>query len=211
MSVPDVTRPARWIRTLPWLAGLLVGASAHVVWWSRAMHEPAPASIEVHLDEAAHHAPVHVHMHAPSHARPTNATPAVACAGSSSRPAVIPSGVRGAVVCSGDACTIRRSFIGRMLDDPRMLSDLRWQIVHGDDRQVTLRVRGVYPGSVAEVLGLRNGDEIVAINGHPLRPEQTPIRLGRVLYLQDGFTLDLRRHDTIHTRRFTIIDDPTPR
>lgn len=175
------------------------------------MHEPVPASIEVHLDEAAHQAPIHVHVHTPSDARPTDATSGFACSRSSLRHAVIPSGVRGAVVCSGDTCTIRRSFIRRVLDDPRMLSDLRWKVVRRAGGQATLRVRGVYPGSVADVLGLRNGDEIVTIDGEPLHPGQVPGRLGRALLLRDGFTVDLRRDDTVHTRRYTITDDPTPR
>ena len=35
MTTSDASaRPPRWIRTLPWLAGLMLGTTAHIVWWT---------------------------------------------------------------------------------------------------------------------------------------------------------------------------------
>lgn len=93
--------PRRWIRTLPWLAGLLLGTTAHLVWWT-STREPAETVVKV-VTVPAPAADVHVHVH-PEPARP------------------LPhDAVRGAVVCSAHGCTIRRSFLERLRRDPSLL------------------------------------------------------------------------------------------
>jgi C-terminal processing protease CtpA/Prc len=42
------------------------------------------------------------------------------------------------------------------------------------DRDGSLRVVGVVPGSPAQLAGLQPGDEVVAVNGTPLAPNQDP-------------------------------------
>lgn len=99
---PRPVEPRRWIRTLPWLAGLLLGTSAHIVWWT-STREPAATVVRV-VTVPAPPADVHVHLHS-AKARP------------------LPHhGVRGAVVCSAHGCTIRRSFLERLRRDPSLLA-----------------------------------------------------------------------------------------
>lgn len=199
--MPSVDRPAppsRWTRTLPWLAGLLIGTSAHVVWWSRAMHEPAVELADVPTPAPA----VHVHVHSGERGQqvpsceppPRPATP------------TIPAGVRGAVVCSIHGCTIRRSFIRQLQQDPRMMGRGPWQLGPEPGGHAHLRVQGVFPGSVADVLGLRNGDAIIAIDGQPL-PRSTPLLSPTaMLEATDGVTLTVRRRGAIEILRYVLVD-----
>jgi hypothetical protein len=153
-----------WIRTLPWLAGLLLGATAHIVWWSNATtRAPEVRVVEVHVHHNDVQEPGVIHP--------------------------LPQGAKGAVICSRDGCTIRRDFAIWLLDNPGML---------GETSIEGLRIRGAFPGSLADLLGLRNGDTIVAIDSVALRPPT----LGGA----DGITVTLLRDGMRHTLRYRIID-----
>lgn len=154
------------------------------------------------VEDPARCAPTELHIH------PVMPPPQVVSVGPHvPRAAAVPEGVRGAVVCSGDVCIIRRSFIRQMLDDPRMLSSRPWRRSTGPDGRIELRVRGVYPGSVADVIGLREGDAIIAIDGRPLPSAHSPTQLGATLEQREGFTLTVRRAGQPQTLRYWFIDD----
>lgn len=196
---------SRWTRALPWLTVLLVGTSAQVVWWSHVLVGPVVQRVEV----PARCAPPGAFL-TPATATAT-ATPQRPCAPACSRsppsPTRAPDGVRGAVVCSGDACIIRRSFVRQVLDDPRMLSAHPWRRSTGSDGHRGLRVRGVYPGSVAEVIGLREGDMIVAVDGQPLACAESPTRLVTTLEQRDGLTLAVVRGEQHLSLRIQFVGD----
>ncbi|MCA9704591.1 MAG: hypothetical protein KDK70_01940 [Myxococcales bacterium] len=211
----------RWIRTLPWLAGLLVGATAHVVWWTGHRHEPEP--VVAWDDVPVPTAPIHVHVHAPpararAPAMATAMVPAAEAAASceplSLAPPTMPfpRGARGAVVCSGHGCTIRRSFIQSLVDDPQLASRGPWRLEPDPAGAHRLVVHGVYPGGVAHLLGLRDGDGIVAINGQPLRSGEglgalgALGSLGATLDELDALTLTVRRQGTLETFRYALVD-----
>lgn len=125
MSTPErPALPRPWIRTLPWLGGLLLGTTAHLVWWTT-LREPAATEVRVVTVPAATPSPgVHVHVHPDREGgRVARPAPEVSCAATTRPRARRPAqdGVRGAVVCSAEGCTIRRSFIARLLHDPSLL------------------------------------------------------------------------------------------
>lgn len=211
---PDV--PRRFVRTLPWLAGLLLGTAAHLVWWT-SMREPARA-VQVHVNVPSpelhvrvHRAPgdgvVHV-SRADVHARAKARARERSCrreAHKARRPAL--DGTRGAIVCSSHGCTIRRSFVERMLHDPSLLgSAARVQGVQGPAGPQGLRVLGVYPGSVPDLLGLRSGDVITEIDGMTMRSPGDLARIGGMLGARDGLALTLQRGELRQTLRYRVID-----
>jgi type II secretory pathway component PulC len=190
--------PRRWTRTLPWLAGLLLGTAAHVVWWT-STREPEVRVVTVDVPSRD----VHVHVHAPHGER---AMPAPRPSTSSAPRSAI-DGARGAVVCSPHGCTIRRSFVERLLHDPGLLGPAaRVEGVGEPGGPHGLRVLGVYPGSVADLLGLRNGDVIVELDGRPMRSPEDLGGLGGSLGDRDGIALTLHRGALRQTLRYRVID-----
>lgn len=213
---PDVSR--RFVRTLPWLAGLLLGTTAHLVWWT-SMREPERV-VQVVTVPAAASPDVHVHVHPASsdgvvHVRRSDAE-ARAMARAQERSCrrdarkaqrQARGGATGAIVCSSHGCTIRRSFVERMLHDPSLLGpSTRVLGVQGPAGPQGLRVLGVYPGSVPDVLGLRSGDVITELDGLPMR---NPVDLAKVrgmLEASDGLELTLQRGELRQTLRYRVID-----
>jgi hypothetical protein len=220
MPIPE--RPAqqsRLTRTLPWLAGLLLGTAAHLVWWTSAR---APERVVEVVTVPAASPDVHVYVHhakddgtARMHRRGDDAVAAsgTAKAGCHRRERARAASrhdlasARGAVVCGTHGCTIRRSFIERMLRDPSLLGpDTRVQGVPGPTGPQGLRVLGVYAGSLPDLLGLRSGDVITEIDGVPMRSASDLARIGSVLGERDGLALTLRRGELRQTLRYRVID-----
>lgn len=219
MSIPERSaQPSRLTRTLPWLAGLMLGTAAHLVWWTSA-REPERV-VEVVTVPAAS-PDVHVHVHHANddgaehvrHARHDRARAEDRAAKAECRKQARAArrhdlaSARGAVVCSTHGCTIRRSFIERMLRDPSLLGPhARVEGVQGPAESQGLRVLGVYPGSVPDLLGLRSGDVITEIDGMPMRTASDLEKLGPVLGERDGLALTLRRGELRQTLRYRVID-----
>jgi hypothetical protein len=218
MSIPErPAQPSRLTRTLPWLAGLLLGTAAHLVWWTRA---PAPERVVEVVTVPAASPDVHVHVHQAKgdgevhvSRRGEGAVTAsrAARAGDRERARAVRrhdlANARGAVVCGTHGCTIRRSFIERMLRDPSLLGpDTRLQGVQGPTGPQGLQVLGVYAGSVPDLLGLRSGDVITELDGVPMRSASDIARIGSVLGERDGLALTIRRGELRQTLRYRVID-----
>jgi type II secretory pathway component PulC len=218
MSIPERSaQPSRFTRTLPWLAGLMLGTAAHLVWWTSAR---APERVVEVVTVPAASPDVHVHVHQATgddkvhvHRRGEDAVTASRAAKAECRKRARAvrrhdlASARGAVVCGTHGCTIRRSFIERMLRDPSLLGpDTRVQGVQGPAGPQGLRVLGVYAGSLPDLLGLRNGDVITEIDGVPMRSASDLARIGSVLGERDGLALTLRRGELRQTLRYRVID-----
>ncbi len=202
-----VARPPRWLRTLPWLAGLLIGASAHVVFFSR----PAPCE-SVKVVESAPAAPapapttVHVHVHPAAPPPAARLTPRVAPASRIMKSAA--TGARGAVVCSAGHCTIRRDFVRRMLERPETLGRVPRLVPTTDPTDGTyLTVLRVSRGSIGYLLGLRNGDALVSIDGHRVSSFEDMLKLHRSLQDAEEFTVTLRHGTALRPLRYTIVGE----
>lgn len=218
MSIPERSaQPSRLTRTLPWLAGLMLGTAAHLVWWTSAR---APERVVEVVTVPAASPDVHVHVHpakedGAGHVRPRGdeAVSARHAARADHRANARAArrhdlaSVRGAVVCGTHGCTIRRSFIERMLRDPSLLGpSTRVRGVQGPTEPQGLRVLGVYAGSVPALLGLRSGDVITGIDGMPVRSASDLARIGSALGERDGLVLTILRGDLHQTLRYRVID-----
>jgi S1-C subfamily serine protease len=114
-------------------------------------------------------------------------------------------GARGAVVCAASGCTIRRSFVERMLREPSLLGPPT-AVASGPGSPEGLRVLGAYRGSVADLLGLRSGDVITAIDGAPVRSPADLARIGNALGAHDRLVLTLLRDGLRQTLHYRVID-----
>jgi len=202
---------------MPWLAGLLLGTAAHLVWWTS---EREPERVVQVVTVPVANPNVHVRVHRAYgdgvvHVRPSGAervavthAPEGSCRANVRRAKRRGlAGAHGAVVCSSHGCTIRRSFVKRMLRDPSLLSPpMRVFGVHGPSGPEGLRVLGVYPGSVPDLLGLESGDVITKIDGMPMQEPSDLLELGDSLGERRGISLTLQRGALQQTLRYRVID-----
>lgn len=202
--------PSRWIRTLPWLAGLLIGASAHIVWWTstRAPAEPevrvvTVPSPEVHvvLHGDRVEGPVVVRVEQGSCDRERKRERAASRARRRSA-----AGASGVVVCGDGGCRIRRSFLTSVLHEPTLLGHpTRVREIRERQGVEGLQIRGVFPGSLPDLLGLRSGDTILSIDGLPTRTTAELAAVARALDRVGAFTMTVDRHGIRHTLRHWVI------
>ncbi len=197
----------------------MLGTAAHLVWWTsvrepervvQVVTVPAAASPDVHVHVHQAKGEGKRHGHRPGVEAMTAKRGAEASCHRSERRAKqrALASTRGAVVCSSHGCTIRRSFVERMLRDPGLLGPTaRVQGVQGPSEGAQgLRVLGVHPGSVPDLLGLRSGDVITEIDGVPMRAPSDLARVGASLAERDGIALTLQRGELRHMLRYRVID-----
>lgn len=215
--------PSRWIRTLPWLGGLLLGTSAHLLWWTSTRTPPEPEVRVVTVPSPD----VHVHVHGDRGSEPVVTHRATgscqqerAQAQRAQRAAQraearaqraelrLRGKARGAVVCSDQGCRIRRSFLTSLLQDPGLLGHhVRLHGLQGKDGAAQgLRIHGVFPGSLPDLLGLRSGDTILSIDGLPTRTPAELAAVARSLDRAGAFTVTVDRHGLRQTLRHAVID-----
>lgn len=193
--------PARWIRTLPWLAGLLIGASAHLVWWTRTRPPAEPAVHVVTVPGPV----VHVHVHS-SRRESVEARDSRALARKRAwAERGLVSGARGAMVCGSSGCTIRRTFLAEALHEPGLLGQGLGLRAVRDDGVEGLQLEGVLPASVPDLLGLRSFDTIVAIDGRATRSPTDLAEIVRSLDHAGGFTVNVHRNGLRLTLHHTIV------
>ncbi len=68
MAPPEHTKLPRHIRVLPWLAGLLIGATAHIVWWTNVHADPTPQARVVAIPSPSIEIPITVVQREPAEA-----------------------------------------------------------------------------------------------------------------------------------------------
>ncbi len=198
MVTPDPAIP-RWLRTLPWLLGLLIGASAHLWWWS---HHGSPIGSDAPSDPSA---TVHVHVH---HEPTTEAAPAAVEAPSTSAECPTQQRPSAAVLCTDEGCTIRRDFLQRLRHDPSVLSvNTRLVPYVAADGSRHTKLFGIRPGSLADLLGLRNGDVILEVNGASMGDPLELARLPASVDRSDHLFVTLRRKGVRHTMHYAIADE----
>ncbi|MCB9714771.1 MAG: hypothetical protein H6712_12970 [Myxococcales bacterium] len=212
MTTSDASaRPPRWIRTLPWLAGLMLGTTAHIVWWTGQL-DRGERRVEV-IEVSA--PPVTVHVRSPR-------TPVVHhVTTGSARPRrghhdhhdhhasrwTPTTGARGAVVCHLGSCTLRRSFVRRLVNEPEWLDPGPRLVPRLDgDTLTSIEVHDVFPGSLADLLGLVSGDEIVALDGQPLGTLDAFARRAQRALEADALTITLEHADVVRTMQYRLID-----
>lgn len=149
------------IPAIPWLAAMLLGASAHVGWLT---HDCASTRVAVPPPRV-----VVAEIGAPQEIDATPMVPAQANLRTSAAhkgPAPQPRVLR----CTAERdCSISRADFDRYLQRPEQLArDARLVPSIRDGRQVGFKIYGVRRYSMAKQLGLRNGDLLISLNGHTL-------------------------------------------
>jgi general secretion pathway protein C len=102
---------------------------------------------------------------------PSAAKPAPAAAAKpSGRPSVAIDGADSAIDCSNEnACTVDRAFVDKLMANPtQLMTQARMVPVTKDGETAGFRVSAIRDGSLATMLGLKNGDVVSEINGSKL-------------------------------------------
>lgn len=114
----------------------------------------------------------------------------------SSEPArPLPSGAEQAVACTEEhRCTLDRAYVMELLADPstlmahmRVMPSVRDGVMRG------LKLYGIRPGSLPKLLGFRNGDLIVRINGMPVSGVDGAMGAYAKLRRVDALAVELER------------------
>ncbi len=217
--------PSRFVRTLPWMAGLLIGASAHIMWFTQHAETPTETVHVVTVPAPGSALTVHVHPEPTADTvstgleRPTE--PLRATTPASCRPAKLATAhpramrrdarrdqVRGAIVCTADGCTLRRSFLRQLLTDSGTFAR-NFRIVPKtiDGETVGVKLYGIRSGSMPALLGFENGDLLTGLDGVALPTLGQTFASFRRLAHASAFTITGERHGVPFDKRFTIRDD----
>jgi general secretion pathway protein C len=140
-------------------------------------YHPGDAFAPGEIVHAVHRGFVEIDNHGTREIVPVGATPAPAPP-VPERPA--PSGgkadtrddlvddAQSAITCSGSACTVDRAFVERLLADPtQLLGQVAAAPATTADGSPGFRLRGKSGGGLLSLLGLRNGDVVVEVDGRP--------------------------------------------
>lgn len=199
----------RWLRILPWLTGLLIGATAHIVFFSQSREAPEVRVVNVAPAPAPE---VHVHIHPePAYGPPPSAfrirnAPARKAVPRSPRPPRLERS--GTVLCSAEGCAIKRSFLKRLVLEPESIgAHMRLVPLRRDGHTVGFKVFRIRRGSLGDLLGLRNGDVITALDGVPLVDPPSPREFMPWLNDADDFRLTVERRGETFSLRHRISDD----
>ena len=107
----------------------------------------------------------------------------------------LPPGAEQAVACTEEhRCTLDRKYVEEMLADPaslttqmRVMPSLRDGVVRG------FKLYGIRPGSLPKLLGFRNGDLLVSVNGVALNGIDGAMGTVRQLRRVDSLAVELER------------------
>ncbi len=102
-------------------------------------------------------------------------------------------GAAEAIECRDDHCTLTAAFIDRLADSPHVLAREAIVVPTKGVSDKGLRLSKVEPGSVPALLGLRDGDILVSLNGTNLASLEAPRALERALAGKDDAELVYER------------------
>jgi membrane-associated protease RseP (regulator of RpoE activity) len=104
-------------------------------------------------------------------------------------------GAERAVDCTEEhRCTLDRKYMEEMLANPASVTaQLRIMPSVRDGQVRGLKLYGIRPGSLAKLLGFRNGDLVVSINGAPVTGGEPPFGVHRRLRSVDTLAVEIER------------------
>ena len=114
-------------------------------------------------------------------------------------------GAREAIACTGTSCTVDRSFVEKLLANPRQLArqaKLVPAVKDGETRG--FRIHRVRPGTLPKLLGLKNGDTLVAVNGTDLDSMDQAIGLYTKLRRASELSLTVERKGQVFEQHISI-------
>jgi len=110
------------------------------------------------------------------------------------------------IACDGTTCHIGQPLIDALLANPEAaLAEGTSLTLHPIAAPTGLRLHGVEPGGLAHLLGLREGDQILRIDGLPLTTQTELFDAAAHAYEADAVTISLRRGRATHDRHFVRV------
>jgi general secretion pathway protein C len=139
---------------------------------------------------------------APSKPKPTEAEAPASKPGKS----VAIEGAEQAISCSSDnACTVERKFVDELLQNPaQLMTQARMYPVTKDGETAGFRVSGVKSGSLATLLGLKNGDVVSEINGSKLGSIDDAMAMYQKLRRANHLSVTVERGGAVITKEISI-------
>jgi type II secretion system protein C len=139
---------------------------------------------------------------------PAPVKPAPAGAASESKPGntVAIEGADQAINCSSEhACTVDRKFVEQLMQSPQQLmSQARMFPVTKDGETAGFRLSGVKKGSLATLLGLKNGDVLSEINGSKLGNIDDALAMYQKLRRANHLSVTVERSGAVITKEISI-------
>ncbi len=114
-------------------------------------------------------------------------------------------GAREAIECTGNACTVDRGFVEQLMKNPRLLTrqaKLVPAVKDGETRG--FRVHRVRRGTLPRLLGLQNGDTLLAVNGTELDSMDRAISLYTKLRRASELSLTVERKGKVFEKQISI-------
>lgn len=124
----------------------------------------------------------------------------------SERPDALIPGADTAITCVDEVtCTAERAFVDKLLADPSAMGkQARIMPSVKDGQTLGLKIYGVRPGSLPKLLGLKNGDLLLRINGHDLKNWDAMAELPKTLRGAERVVIDLERKGEPLTKTVTF-------
>jgi type II secretion system protein C len=115
-------------------------------------------------------------------------------------------GAEQAINCSSEnACTVDRKFVEQLMQSPQQLmSQARMFPVTKDGETAGFRVSGVRKGSLATLLGLKNGDVVSEINGSKLGSIDDALAMYQKLRRANHLSVTVERGGAVITKEISI-------
>jgi general secretion pathway protein C len=137
---------------------------------------------------------------------PAPVKPAPAQAASESKPGVAIEGAEQAINCSSEhACTVDRKFVEQLMQSPQQLmTQARMFPVTKDGETAGFRMSGVRKGSLATLLGLKNGDVVSEINGSKLGSIDDALAMYQKLRRANHLSVTVERAGAVITKEISI-------
>ncbi len=138
-------------------------------------------------------------------AKPKAKTPAPRSR-SKSRKSVAIEGADQAIDCASEnSCTVDRAFVEKLMANPRQLmSQARMFPVSKDGETAGFRVSGIKNGSLATMLGLKNGDVVSEINGAKLGTIDDALAMYQKLRRASHLSVTVERGGAVISKEISI-------
>jgi type II secretion system protein C len=146
-------------------------------------------------------------------AEPPKPTPAAQPKAPASKPrsrkrgkSVAIEGAEDAINCAGEnSCTVDRKFVEQLMRNPQQLmTQARMYPVTKDGETAGFRVSGVRNGSLATMIGLKNGDVVSEINGSKLGTIDDALAMYQKLRRASHLSVTVERGGAVITKEISI-------
>ena len=111
-----------------------------------------------------------------------------------------------AIDCANEnSCTVERAFVDKLMADPRQLmSQARMFPVTKDGETAGFRVSGIKSGSLATMIGLKNGDVVSEINGSKLGTIDDALAMYQKLRRASHLSVTVERGGAVINKEISI-------